>query len=497
MVKRGFIKVNFIGGIISPGALKRILLAAKKAAITQVSFGLRQQLILETGTENYFDLRETLYDLNLPFEENVVNLPNIVSSYPAVEAFINKTWLSEGIYKDIFDLVDYTPKLKINISDSNQSFTPLYTGNINWVASSSTHFWHVFVRFPKTNSIYEWKETVYTNDVVAVSKKIEEIIFNNPSLFIRNEEANGDLLFKMMLETGHYNTKPSETLVQPMDFRLPYYEGFNRYNSNFFWLGIYRRDELFDVDFLLEICDLCLQTKVGQLCSTPWKSLMVKGIEDKVRYLWDVILAKYLINVRHAANELNFQVEDFSKSALNLKQYIVKHFSKDDIRTFAICFGIKTRTKSEIFSSILIKRRALLTFGEREFFFVYDILCAQDFNPNERTGYVFRKNILKYFLPKELKNAAKEFYQFKTKSADEVVFAPKKEKEVEESIASHVYQCPNCFTVYDPAFGDVDNGIVAGTQFHDLPSGYCCSLCETAKKDFNEIAKSSLGVQIS
>ena len=497
MVKKGFIKVNFLGGIISPGSLKKILLAAQKGRISHVSFGLRQQLILETGVDNYFDLRNTLEDLNLPFEENEVRFPNIVSSYPAVEAFINKTWLSEGVYKDIFDLLDYIPKLKINISDSNQSFTPLYTGNINWVASSSMHFWHVFLRFPKTNVIYEWTETVYTNDVVAVSKKLEEIIFDKASLFVKNDEASGELLFKMLMETGHFNTKPSETMVQPMEFRLPYYEGFNRYNNNFFWLGIYRRDELFDIDFLLEICDLCLRTKVGQLCSTPWKSLMIKGIEDKDRALWDVILAKYLINVRHAANELNFQVEDFSANALKLKQYIVKHFSKDDIRTFAICFGIKTRTKSEIFSSILIKRKSLLKLGQREFFFVYDILCAQDFNPNERTGYVFRKNILKVFLPEELKKAAQEFYQFKAKNSDEIVFAPKKEKEVEETIVVLVYQCPNCLSVYDPSIGDATSAVEPGVSFAMLPANYCCALCDAEKKYFVEISKSSLGVHLS
>jgi len=64
-----------------------------------------------------------------------------VSSYPAEEVFITKTWLSEGVYKDIFDGMDYEPRLKINISDSNQSFTPILTGNINWVASlHSPHF---------------------------------------------------------------------------------------------------------------------------------------------------------------------------------------------------------------------------------------------------------------------------------------------------------------------------------------------------------------------
>ncbi|MFM7023380.1 MAG: rubredoxin [Flavobacteriales bacterium] len=495
MVKKGFIKVNFTGGIISPGVLKKILVSAKKSGIESVSFGLRQQLILETGVENYYELRETLHELNLLFEENEVNIPNIISSYPAVEAFINKTWLSEGIYKDIFDLIDYAPKLKINISDSNQSFTPLFTGNINWVASSSEHFWHVFVRFPKTNTIYEWNEIVYTNDVVAVSKKLEEIIFQKSTLFYRNDNASGDLLFQMLKQSGHFNTKEGEKAAQPMGFRLPYYEGFNRYNNNYFWLGIYRRDEQFDIDFLLDVCNLCLQTKVGQICSTPWKSLMIKGIEDKDRVLWDFILAKHMINVRHAANELNFQVEDLSKPALDLKQYIVKYFSKDDIRTFAICFGIKTRPKSEVFCSILVKRRALLTFGRYEFFHVYDILCARDYNPNERTGYVFTKSLLKFMLPAKLKKAAQEFYEFQSKASEKIVFESRQEVVEEKKAIEYVYQCSTCFTVYDPAFGDADSGVLAGTAFAALPETYCCSLCEEKKMYFKEVIKSTLGVQ--
>ena len=442
MAKKGFIKLNFIGGIISPGELKQILSAAKKCGITHVRFGLRQQLIIETSTNNISDLKSTLNDLNIPFEENEDNLPNIISSYPAVEAFINKTWLSEGFYKDIFDLLDYTPKLKINISDSNQSFTPLFTGNINWVASSSLHFWHLYIRFPKTNIIYEWKETVYTNDIISISKKIEDIIFNNPALFIRNDKASGELLIKMLLETGHYNLKQSEVALRPMEFRLPYYEGFNRYNNNMFWLGIYRRDELFPIDFLWEVSDLCLKTKVGQICSTPWKSIMVKGIEEKDRSLWDTLLAKHMINVRHAANELNFQVEDQSPDALALKQFIVNHFNIDDIRTFAICFGIKTRLKSEVFSSILIKRRPLLTIGNLNLLYVYDILCALDYNPNERTGYIFSKNLFKFMLPGKLKKAAEEFYIFKSKVSENIYHVPNKEVIVEEKQATIFHQCP-------------------------------------------------------
>src|SRR5688572_8286664 len=178
MKQRVTIKINFRGGIISPGELYNILVAATKAGIYYVSFGLRQQLLIDVSSETARILTDELKKLDILFESDKDEFPNIISSYAAEEVFIHNTWLSEGVYKDIFDGIDYQPRLKINISDSNQSFTPMLTGNINWVASASDqHFWHLFVRFPKTNTICEWNEMVYTNDVAKLSREIEKIIF--------------------------------------------------------------------------------------------------------------------------------------------------------------------------------------------------------------------------------------------------------------------------------------------------------------------------------
>ena len=125
-------------------------------------------------------------------------------------------------------------------------------------------------------------------------------------------------------------------------------------------MGIYRRDELFSIVFLKELCLLCLETKIGQLCSTPWKSVIIKGIEEKDKLAWNRLLEKHQVNMRHAANELNFQVEENCHDSLQLKQYLVKELNDDDTRTFGICIGIKTKRKSEVFSSILIRRKPLL-----------------------------------------------------------------------------------------------------------------------------------------
>ncbi|HXL55540.1 MAG TPA: hypothetical protein VN958_04735 [Chitinophagaceae bacterium] len=403
------IKVNFKGGIIPPTDLYNILVAATKSGLLYVRFGLRQQLLFDFAIEKLDKLTAELESLRLNFDISNDKYPNIVSSYPAEEIFINNTWLTENIYKEIFDSFSYRPQLKINISDSNQSFTPMLTGNINWVASpAETDFWHLFIRFPKTNIVYEWKDIVHSKNLSGMSLCIEEAILQDSKKFYENDLANGDELYEKV-KTQTFNTRPASAPCILPPFNLPYYEGLNRYGDKY-WLGIYRRDELFSISFLKEVCLLCLNTGAIQLCSTPWKTIIIKGIKEINRNDWNDLLDKYQINIRHAANELNFQVEDNSFKALQLKHHLVKYLNDDDTRTFGVCIGIKTRRKSEVFCSILVRRRPWIHIGKRGFFHVYDILCAKDYNPNERTDFIYSRDNPKFVLAEQLRRAVLSYY---------------------------------------------------------------------------------------
>lgn len=48
------------------------------------------------------------------------------------------------------------------------------------------------------------------------------------------------------------------------------------------------------------------------------------------------------------------------------------------------------------------------------------------------------------------------------------------------------YVCDACGYVYDPAVGDPDNGIAAGTAFEDLPEDWVCPLCGVGKDSFSQ-----------
>ncbi len=46
------------------------------------------------------------------------------------------------------------------------------------------------------------------------------------------------------------------------------------------------------------------------------------------------------------------------------------------------------------------------------------------------------------------------------------------------------HTCGVCGWEYDPAAGDVDNGIAPGTAFEDLPEGFVCPVCGAGKEVF-------------
>lgn len=46
------------------------------------------------------------------------------------------------------------------------------------------------------------------------------------------------------------------------------------------------------------------------------------------------------------------------------------------------------------------------------------------------------------------------------------------------------YLCVPCGYVYDPALGDPDGDIAAGTAFEDLPDDWECPICGVGKDEF-------------
>jgi hypothetical protein len=285
------IKINLPGGIVAAGDLLVILNAAEKAGISTVSLGNRQQLFLSVTDSELEDLEHEFLMEDIEYEKDADTYPNIISSYVSEDIFSVSNWLREGVYKDILDEFDFKPKLKINLADNNQTFIPFFTGNLNFIASTVSNFWHLHIRFPKSNNFYNWPNLVYTEDIASLCKLIEQSIFDNKHLFYDQETIDGSLLWNKISALKRFIPQAATDPLTLPDFQLPYYEGFNKY-GNKYWLGIYKRNEEYSVAFLKDVCSVCLQSRVGQIYTTPWKSLIIKDITPDDRKHWNFILAK-------------------------------------------------------------------------------------------------------------------------------------------------------------------------------------------------------------
>ena len=49
------------------------------------------------------------------------------------------------------------------------------------------------------------------------------------------------------------------------------------------------------------------------------------------------------------------------------------------------------------------------------------------------------------------------------------------------------YVCDVCGYVYDPALGDPDNNVAAGTAWEAVPDGWVCPVCGVGKDQFKPI----------
>jgi len=482
MRHKHIVKINAQGGIFTPLKLKSIVEIAFSCGAKHINFGPRQEIFLNIHRENRNEFDQKMQDQKLDFELDTDEFPNIVSSYPAEGIFSGDYWLSEGIYKDIFDQFDYWPRLKINICDHDQSLIPLFSGELNFVASQGYQYWFLYLNLKEENRIVRWNKRIYSTDIPKICKEIEE-------LYLNNKFTDAQQIMDLVNDNTKFLFQEIEKELELPRYIFPYYEGMNRYGDKF-WLGVYRRNYQFPISFIHELCSLCIATNIGQLCTTTWRTLVVKGIEQGSRIQWEKLLGKHGINLRHSASELNWVVEDLNSYELKLKKHITDQFDDQDIRTFGLVFGIKLQSAKHIPASIIMEEKPFIHRDQLKLLSQYDIYYTENFNPNNPAKVLFAKNIGKNGLVAKLLELCKMYYATLTET--EAVTMLEQPKPINPMLSIEMYQCKHCFTIYDERYGDEINNIQPQTPFASIGDNYHCPVCESPKSGFIKITEQEL-----
>ncbi|WP_044208577.1 rubredoxin [Flammeovirga sp. OC4] len=469
--KEDLVRIFIKGGISSPGDFLKIIQVAEELEVDHIHFGSRQDILFAPPKISRPKLKETFESIKTTFDCDGEQFQNIVTSYVALDVIPSTRWLAAHTYHYILDTFDFQPKLKVNIIDPAQTMVPLFTGHLNFIASEKEGYWYLFIREQEHDEVlWECPSLIYNYDIAKVVKAFE-------GLHVPGKNINSSKVWKTVVSTLDINTiAKTEPLSLPTG-PFPYYEGMHRMLSGKYWLGLYWRNNSFDIPFLKELCEVCLKTNIGKITITPWKSFIVKGIDSKHIIIWEKLLGKFGINVRHSSLELNWHLPVLDKEALDLKNYLVRALDKQDISTYGLTFTIKTKPVI-LFTSVVIES---IPSSTRES--TYNVLYAKDFNCNEPKYIPFVKRIPKEAIPPILIELSHLYYE-NLDNSNYDIDEPKKKL---ASTTVSVYQCQNCLSIYDESMGMPDEGIPENTKFEFLPSSFCCPTCEGPKEDFIEI----------
>ena len=462
------------GGVLSPGELKYICDSVESLGLKTISFGSRQDILLPKKVQRD-DL--TQFDKLKIVEIDETGVENIVSSYVCADIFPSTSWLTGDRYLYILEQFRSKSKLKINITDPKQRLVPLFTGHINFIASEHEDYWYLYVRLPDWKKTKMYPALIYSWDLDKIEAAIEDILQEEPETI--------ETIFELVSDAVDTNNRTLDKPLEVPFYPFPYFEGMNKIGMDKYWLGLYWRNNKYDISFLKEMCELCSENKIGKISITPWKSFIVKGIPKESKLIWEKFLGKRGINVRHSMLELNWHLPVENKEALNLKKYLVSNFDQNDISTYGLTFGITDYNKaSYYFTSIVIEKNKqpemIGGFQTRD---TYNLLYAKNFDPNTRDYIVHVQDVDKVELPGLLMELSQFYF-------DQLGGEIEQKKEIEikkEIIELEVYQCKDCLSVYDENFGDITKNIPPKTMFSKLPVSYECSLCEASKTNFKKI----------
>ncbi len=461
------------GGVLSPGELKYICEVAESLGLKNISFGSRQDILFTKTIEQ--EKLSGIDKLHI-VEPNKIRFENIVSSYVSADIFPSTTWLTSDRYLYVLEQFRNQPQLKVNITDPKQRLVPLFTGHINFIASEHEDYWYLYIRLPEWEANEMYPALIYSWDLDKIVTAIESIL--------KEEPENIETIFELVTDAVDTNNRTTDKPLDVPFYPFPYYEGMNRIGPDKYWLGLYWRNNKYDLTFLKAMCELCAENKIGKISITPWKSFIVKGIPSTAKLQWEKFLGKFGINVRHSLLELNWHLPVNNKDAITLKKYLVSNFDKNDISTYGLTFGITDYTKKGYyFTSIVIeKNNQPEDLNDFKFKDTYNLLYAKNFDPNTREYVMHVQEIDKVELPQLLMELSQLYFdQLGTERVESI---PGENKT--ETTKLEVYQCKKCLTVYNEVYGDLTQNIPPNIPFKNLSEDYKCSLCDAPKSSFKK-----------
>lgn len=459
-----YLRILAPGGVVTPDELQRLAALSRQWALGKMEVGFRQDLLLPCTDTQIPALRQQLGVQGFQVEDATPTHPNIVSSVVAQNIFPQLSWLRSGDYLDILDAFDFQPRFKVNLIDPTQELIRPLTGELNFIASSTPSFWYLVVNLPDLGGTHAWPKLLDGEQIALWVKHVESYWFGQRALSknVPYSTPTFDELYEAVTAKFAGRTRPIQKELKLTPKPYPHHEGIYRYEDRY-WIGLYQRDNEFEASFLEALCQLCIDSKIGRLYPTPFKTFIIRDIPKESIYRWEKLLGIWGIHSHYSSLELNWQLNDADAAALRLKTELVDAFERTRIRTSSLSFSIGQRN-AETTSTIVIE--PLSTNYER-----FRIVHSPDFYIGNTEWETFAGDVARKNLPEVLRRLALKYYeQLSTAKKSSIT---RKTAGIKPTTIQKVMQCKHCLTVAEVT--------------SPLATSYVCPMCDAPAGDFEEV----------
>jgi hypothetical protein len=401
--KSEFSRVLTKGGVLTPSYLSDIVRVAEIAGNDSVLLGSRQDILFKQDENSELKIIQLKPDKFQLFDREFA-FQNIVSSLVSTDILPSTEWVRDETYHSIFDQIQFKHTIRINIVDPKQDLVPLFSGNLNFIASLTPGYWFLYLKKNDQEDAKKWPGLIATNDIASLAFNLEKI-WN-----LTKDLSLDDLSWEMSNTLQIHSMRSDEELNLPKDF-FPSYEGLEktkRNDSN--WIDFYCQNNRYKIKFLREVIELCEQTGQDKIYLTPWKTFLIKGISQQNKELWKALIERSCLNKNNSLLELNWRLPLHDKKAYNLKRFIVDSFDKLDLKNFQLSLTIQTKPMDVYTAAIIRVDRGVKLPGFLEFIRTYSIYFASEVNTSNSKYILFEQNISKYELPQKIEELNNRYF---------------------------------------------------------------------------------------
>lgn len=459
------------GGRVPFSVMRRVAELAMVYGNGNVRFGSRQELILCAIPGASRD--RVRRDLGTLLVEHHPKRPNIVTTRPVSGRADRTPWLGDGTYDAVLGSFLSPPAMPVSLSDPRQSYLPLYTGQINFLATNEPGFWQVAFHAKGQLRPIVLSQAVHSEGVPAATFVIQQALLRDNALDLPELQRNLEECLGSLLREVASNPSAIHEDIRPITgFELDE-------KSDCYTLGIPVLGQALPGQFLVDLGLLARQESIGTAGITPWQSLIVHGIPLHARPEFERLLLRHRISINTGGWDSVCFNDWRSPHVARAGQDLITALNKKYPHPGELRIGL-TEVGVIVPDTSIVVRADLLPARwparPRPQFTVYAREKFERFNPMliPTASGIGLERLADAVLDLVERYGAGYLTSAPTPAA---VLSPR-------GGGLLVHQCMECQTEYSEQYGDPLGGIEAGTPFEELPSDWHCPTCGAAASNY-------------